>query len=92
MFRVGLKYCGGCNPMFDRIAAVQKIREELAGEAELIPLSEGDSEVVLAVMGCGAACADVEGIDESRLVVIVSEKDIEAVVEEIKRKHKDLNK
>ncbi|HOP30166.1 MAG TPA: hypothetical protein PK293_18685 [Spirochaetota bacterium] len=46
------------------------------------------TEMVLAVMGCGAACADLEGVDEDHLIVITSEKEIDAVIEEIKRKHK----
>lgn len=90
MFRIGLKYCGGCNPAFDRVAAVERIKGELEGIAVIVPLDHDSTEMVLAVMGCGAACADLEGINEDHLIVITSEKEIDAAIEEIKRKQKVL--
>ena len=33
--RVGLKYCGGCNPEYDRVALVKHIEESLQGRVKL---------------------------------------------------------
>ena len=57
--RVGLKYCGGCNPEYDRVALVRHMEESLQGRVEFVkPASEG-VELILAVEGCSTACADL---------------------------------
>lgn len=58
---VGLRYCGGCNPRYDRVAAVEQIRVRLP-ELELRPAAPGQ-RTVLVVCGCPARCADVSGLD-----------------------------
>jgi hypothetical protein len=61
MLRVGVKYCGGCNPEYDRVALVEQIRERLEGKASFVlPESEG-VDVILTVHGCRTACADLSG-------------------------------
>ena len=54
---VGIKYCGGCNPSFDRVAFAQKLMEnhndlnfESAGETRYYDL-------LVLVNGCTRACA-----------------------------------
>lgn len=66
---VGLRYCGGCNPRYDRVAAVDRLRAQLP-ELELRPAVPGH-ETVLMVCGCPAWCADVSGLD-GRLVWLCS--------------------
>ena len=42
MMRIGVKYCGGCDPGYDRVALARHLRENLADRAELVaPDSEG---------------------------------------------------
>lgn len=49
--KIGIKYCGGCNPEFDRIAAVKDIKKELYGKAVFVSPNEG-AELILVVNGC----------------------------------------
>ena len=59
MLRVGVKYCGGCNPEYDRAALVEQIKKRLAGKVCFaLPESEGVDNI-LAVYGCKTACADL---------------------------------
>jgi len=59
MLRVGVKYCGGCNPEYDRVALVEQIKEKLDGKVSFVlPESEGIN-IILAVVGCKTACADL---------------------------------
>jgi hypothetical protein len=53
--KIGVKYCGGCNPAYDRVALVEKIRASLKGEAEFVSPEDKGSDVVLAVHGCSTA-------------------------------------
>ncbi len=65
--KIAVKYCGGCNPYYDRVAEVEKLRREFpeaefvgAGEYEGGDLSESAAkpDLVLVVCGCQAACAE----------------------------------
>lgn len=59
----GLRYCGGCNPRYDRVAAVERLRA-LHPELKLVPAQPGGHyPAVLVVCGCPAQCADVSGLD-----------------------------
>jgi hypothetical protein len=54
--RVALKYCGGCNPGFDRVAYVERIKSAAGLNIEWVTLDEGDVDAVLLVSGCDTAC------------------------------------
>jgi len=54
--RVALKYCGGCNPGFDRVAYVEKIKSAAGPNIEWVMLDEGGIDAVLLVTGCDTAC------------------------------------
>ena len=70
--RVGLKYCGGCNPEYDRVALVRHMEESLQGRVEFVkPESEG-VELILAVEGCSTACADLSAFQGMDIRVITN--------------------
>lgn len=55
-----VKYCGGCNPSFDRLALVRQISRHLATElpeCELV-YQGSDIDVGLLICGCDACCVD----------------------------------
>lgn len=57
--RIAVKYCGGCNPRYDRPGFRTRLEARLAGRAEFVNASaEGPFDLVLVVCGCTAACAD----------------------------------
>ena len=55
-----VKYCGGCNPRYDRVAAVRKL-EEQCPHVRLLPAGPGQG-LTLLVCGCSAQCADLTGL------------------------------
>ena len=57
--RIGLKYCGGCSPRYDRVQAVRSLRERLKDAIELVSYEDPDIEGVLVVAGCPTACVDL---------------------------------
>ena len=69
--RLAVKFCGGCNPEIDRGSVVQRIREELAGEALWVS-GEEEADFLLIVNGCRTACADTGEIRSGRPAVVVS--------------------
>jgi hypothetical protein len=58
--KVGLKYCGGCDPTYDRPALVQRIKSEAGDSFVWSALNEEDYDAVLLVCGCLRACPEDE--------------------------------
>ncbi len=81
--KIGVKYCGGCNPEYDRVALVRRLGESLRGKAEFVrPETEGVS-LILAVEGCSTACADLSAFQGKEVRIITGIEDGEAFVREI---------
>lgn len=59
--RIGVKYCGGCNPRYDRVAFVKKLENDFP-EHRFTSAQEGDADLILVVCGCKAACAGHRGL------------------------------
>jgi hypothetical protein len=82
--RVGLKYCGGCNPEYDRVALVRHIKESLQGKVKFVsPESEG-VEFLLAVEGCGTACADLSAFQGMEIRMITTIEAGKRFIQEIR--------
>lgn len=60
--KVGVKYCGGCNPRYDRVAEINRLRAEFPDAAFVSASGNADCDIVLVVCGCPAACADTTGL------------------------------
>lgn len=74
--KVALKYCGGCNPGFDRVAYVEKIKSATGPDIEWVTLDDEGFDAVLLVAGCETACPQ-RSLDFSRFkrtVYIKNEK------------------
>ena len=83
MLKVGIKYCGGCNPYYDRVALAKQIANRLAGKVEIVRLDHDQIDQVLAVEGCNTACADLSHIDRKKICVITCPEDAEEFIQEI---------
>lgn len=80
---IGVKYCGGCNPTYDRVALVKQIEKRLRGKASLVrPESEGVS-LVLVVAGCATACADISPFEGLEVWVITRPEDAEQFIQHV---------
>ena len=57
--RVALKYCGGCDPKYDRTEYFQSIAA-VAEDVEWTRLDDPDYDAVLLICGCDTACIEKE--------------------------------
>lgn len=81
---IGVRYCGGCNPRYDRTAAVQALEELLPGW-EIIPAQPGaDYPAVAVVCGCPARCAGTDDLN-APLVYVKDIQDIGPAAGELAR-------
>ena len=83
MIKVGIKYCGGCNPYYDRVALVKRIANRLAGKVEIVALDHGQIDLVLAVEGCSTACADLNSFKDKAIRIIMQPEDAEELILQI---------
>ena len=67
--RRAVKYCGGCNPRFDRVALVRQLEKTL-GEA--LPAAQPGElyDEIYVVHGCSARCADTSQLTARRFIRI----------------------
>ncbi|MBW2090498.1 MAG: hypothetical protein JRI34_00040 [Deltaproteobacteria bacterium] len=74
MKKVALKYCGGCDPTYDRVEYYEKIKAKTKDLIEWVTLDAPDFDAVLLISGCERACAE-KSLDqgcECRALSIVS--------------------
>lgn len=77
---IGVKYCGGCNPIYNRGRQVELLKQEFPEHEFRTPSQGKTCDIWLAVCGCPRACADVsELVAEKRLFVLSSEKSFAGV-------------
>ena len=75
MLKVSIKYCGGCNPYYDRVALVKRIESRLQGKVEFVSPAHDDVDLVLAVEGCKTACADLSSFLGKTIHIITRNED-----------------
>jgi len=80
---IGILYCGGCNPGYDRVSLVETLKKRLSSKAVLVPWEAAHTDLVVAVQGCETACADLSGFDASEVLCVTKAGDLEPLVEEI---------
>ena len=84
---IGVKYCGGCNPRYDRTKIVSALRREFGGHSIVIPAREGETyDVVAVVCGCGRRCAEHQNLRaRCGKAVLSSERDYELLCSLIRK-------
>ncbi|MBW2544964.1 MAG: hypothetical protein JRD43_05765 [Deltaproteobacteria bacterium] len=81
--RIGLKYCGGCSPRYDRVQAVASIKRRLEDRVEFVSYEDRDVEGILVVTGCSTACVDLTPFEGRLVWVVTSEQDVEGFLKNI---------
>ena len=74
MLKVGIKYCGGCNPDYDRVALVKQLESCLQGKVEFVSPENDHVDFVLVVEGCKTCCADLSSF-QGKTIHIISRKE-----------------
>ena len=80
MWKLAVKYCGGCNPSIDRAELVGKVAVLLAernADWKLVTLKESDYDAVLLVNGCPVGCVQKQFLHETRPVILVAGESIQ---------------
>lgn len=78
--RIGVKYCGGCNPGYDRKAAIEKLESRLSG-CRIEPVNEKEEyDKILLVCGCMRTCIrNYRAAGAGAYMVLQSEKEFDDI-------------
>ena len=57
MLKVGVKYCGGCNPGYERVEMIERVQFRFNDRFLFIRHDEPDIDVLVLMSGCQRACA-----------------------------------
>ncbi len=55
--RIGVKYCGGCNPGYERVEVVEEVQSQGGERFLFLYHNQQDLDGLIAVNGCARACA-----------------------------------
>ena len=55
---VSIKFCGGCNPRYERGAVARKISERIIAQGAVSSYNQLDADLVIFLSGCSASCAN----------------------------------
>ena len=84
--RIGIKYCGGCNPKYDRVGALEKAKKELENHLFFYVKDKEIYDYIFVICGCHAICASHENIKFIKdKFILQSSKEMERAVEILKK-------
>jgi len=70
--KVGIKYCGGCNPRYDRSSLVNQIVEDYKEKITFENVKEKELyDSIIVVCGCGSRCADYRRYERKSNPIII---------------------
>ena len=55
--KIGIKYCGGCNPNYERVKMVQRVQSLMKDRFLFLRHNQQDLDVLVLMNGCPRACA-----------------------------------
>lgn len=83
---IGIKYCGGCNPLIDRTKLVGEIGKALPPEYRLTTESSSNPwDIGIMVCGCSTACAEkpeIRNLARKWIILAGNSVDLENIPEE----------
>lgn len=88
---IGIKYCGGCNPLYNRTKRILTLKE--ANPEHEYVTSSGDviCDYWVVVCGCSRRCADISNLKARVKVVVVWDEDsFKLLEEELKKQNKEV--
>jgi 4-hydroxybutyrate CoA-transferase len=84
MLRIGIKYCGGCNPSYERVETVHRAQSQSNHPFHFVHHDRPDIDGMILMSGCQRACA-VQGLNRTMThFSVTGENDFEALMDWLK--------
>jgi hypothetical protein len=82
--KIGIKYCGGCNPTYERVEIIQGVRFQLRDQIFSVLHDEEDIDALVVVNECPRACADQDLKQKVFYYSITGESDFSPLINWLK--------
>ena len=83
---IGVKYCGGCNPRYNRTKFFQTVKQGCENIEFQYVQPDVVYEHLLVICGCPSKCADISAIQVAGETIKVSEADrAEDIIERLRK-------
>lgn len=69
---IAVKFCGGCDPEYDRTDMFNKIKTGVGDKAKWTFSADDFSDCLVVINGCGRACANTADFRHSKKISICS--------------------
>lgn len=87
---IGIKYCGGCNPLYNRTKRILALKEANPEHEYITPSGDMICDYWVVVCGCSRRCADISNLRARVKVVVVWDEDsFKLLEEELKKLNKE---
>lgn len=74
--KIGVRFCGGCNPRYDRGAALRELQESLPQLIWEVAEPERKYDRYLLICGCMAACVTAKDLPGDKLYWLRSPEEL----------------
>ena len=82
--KIGIKYCGGCNPRYDRSHEVDKLKKRFPQHTFTYEIENTVCDICLLVCGCMTACAEETGLAARKFKKLCTPQQFAAFAKELK--------
>jgi hypothetical protein len=85
--KCGVKFCGGCNPRYQRGDGLNKLKEHFNGRIEFVHAQEGvPYDLFLVISGCVNRCASYNHyLSQSGYILMWDGNQIEKTIQELEQ-------
>lgn len=85
--KIGVKYCGGCNPHYERRTELEKLEKKFPEYHFEPAAAEGEYDKILLICGCTCRCiAKYREAKAGEYLVLKNKPDFEMIEEKWKEK------
>lgn len=87
VLKCGVRFCGGCNPRYDRGKALATLQEKFKGKVDFVIAEENTLyDLLLVIGGCTNCCAAYEQFEAKEgILKMWDESHIEEIAESINK-------
>jgi len=84
MLKIGIKYCGGCNPGYERVEMVERVQFQFKDRFSFLRHDEPEIDGLILMSGCQTGCA--EDLNSTRIhsCSVTRENDFENLIDWLK--------
>ena len=82
----GVKFCGGCNPKYERGNALESLKEYFKGKVDFVYAEEdAEYDFLLVIGGCTNCCASYDQYQAKDIIFMWSEDHLEPIIKKIEK-------